>query len=210
MSLSGATTGDGADRGPQPDRDEHTPLSTSYYPLMKRLMKRLQPDRAEHTPLSTSYYPLVKRLQPDRAEYTNATDLSRGDCNLALALACAGNFAPVEQAPNEPAKGYYKGEIDRVPSISPIEHKPLDQTKDPIRSRPKHVIVVLREEGVADLASSLQTFAPHGSTITVISKQKPEVTAAPLLLLLLAQVAIAATAATCPSQHGAPFCASQC
>ena len=92
----------------------------------------------------------------------------------------------MEQAPDEPAKGYYKGEVDRVPSISPIEHKPLDQTKDPIRSRPKHVIVVLREEGVADLASSLQTFAPNGSTITVISKEKPEVTDAALHCLAIA------------------------
>lgn len=88
---------------------------------------------------------------------------------------CAGNFAPVKQAPKEPAKGYYQGEVDQVPANSPIENIPLDQTEDPIRSRPKNVIVILREEGVGDLANSLQTFAPRGSKVTVISKEKPEV-----------------------------------
>lgn len=81
----------------------------------------------------------------------------------------------MEQAPTEPAKGYYKEEVDRVPATSPIEHIPLDQTEDPIRTRAKNVIVILREEGVGDLANSLQTFAPRGSKVTVISKEKPAV-----------------------------------
>ena len=81
----------------------------------------------------------------------------------------------MEQAPEEPAKGFYKGEVDRAPSTSPIEKIPLDQTKDPIRSRPKNLVLVLREDKVGDLANSLQMFAPRGSQVTVISKEKPEV-----------------------------------
>ena len=81
----------------------------------------------------------------------------------------------MEQAPEEPAQGFYKDEVDRAPTDSPIEHKPLDQTKDPIRSRPKNLVVVLREDNVGDLANSLQMFAPRGSVVTVISKEKPEV-----------------------------------
>ena len=65
--------------------------------------------------------------------------------------------------------------MDQVPAKSPIEQIPLDQTEDPIRSKPKNVIVILREEGVGDLANSLQTFAPRGSKVIVISKKKPEV-----------------------------------
>lgn len=87
----------------------------------------------------------------------------------------AGKFFPVEQAPEEPARGFYKAEVDRVPADSPIEKVPLDQTKDPIRSRPKKVVLVLREDKVGDLANSLQEFAPKGSQVTVISKEKPEV-----------------------------------
>lgn len=89
----------------------------------------------------------------------------------------AGNFFPVEQAPEEPAKGFYKDEVDRAPSTSPIEKIPLDQTRDPIRSRPKNLVLILREDKVGDLANSLQTFAPRGSHVTVISKEKPEVQA---------------------------------
>lgn len=83
----------------------------------------------------------------------------------------------MEQAPDEPAQGFYKTEVDRAPSTSPIENIPLDQTKDPIRSRPKNVVLVLREDKVGDLANSLQEFAPKGSQVTVISKEKPQVQA---------------------------------
>lgn len=83
----------------------------------------------------------------------------------------------MEQAPDEPAQGYYKAEVDRAPASSPIENIPLDQTKDPIRSRPKNVVLVLRDHKVGDLANSLQEFAPKGSQVTVVSKEKPEVQA---------------------------------
>ena len=89
----------------------------------------------------------------------------------------AGRFFPVEQAPDEPAQGFYKVEVDQAPATSPIENIPLDQTKDPIRSRPKNVVLVLREDKVGDLANSLQEFAPKGSQVTVISKEKPQVQA---------------------------------
>lgn len=84
---------------------------------------------------------------------------------------------PVEQAPDEPAKGFYKGEVDRAPAASPThpDKVPLDQTSDPIRSRPKNLVLILREDNVGDLANSLQMFAPKGSTVTVISKEKPAV-----------------------------------
>ncbi|KAL3139211.1 hypothetical protein ABBQ32_005982 [Trebouxia sp. C0010 RCD-2024] len=91
-----------------------------------------------------------------------------------VALSTSGKFFPVEQAPEEPARGFYKAEVDRVPADSPIEKVPLDQTKDPIRSRPKKLVLVLREDKVGDLANSLQEFAPKGSQVTVISKEKPE------------------------------------
>ena len=92
-----------------------------------------------------------------------------------MGLHHSGDFVPVEQAPDEPAKGFYKDEVDRAPTDSPIENKPLDQTKDPIRTRPKNLVLVLREDNVGDLANSLQMFAPRGSVVTVISKEKPEV-----------------------------------
>ncbi len=88
----------------------------------------------------------------------------------------AGKFFPVEQAPEDPAEAFEKGNVDRAPSKSPIENIPLDQTSDPIRSKPKNLVLILREDDVGDLANSLQMFAPKGSTVTVISKEKPEVT----------------------------------
>ena len=88
----------------------------------------------------------------------------------------AGNFFPVEQAPEDPAEAFQKDKVDRAPSKSPIENIPLDQTSDPIRSKPKNLVLILREDNVGDLANSLQMFAPRGSTVTVISKEKPEVT----------------------------------
>lgn len=92
-----------------------------------------------------------------------------------VVLASSGKFVPVEQAPDEPAKGFYKGEVDRAPAASPThpDKVPLDQTSDPIRSRPKNLVLILREDNVGDLANSLQMFAPKGSTVTVISKEKP-------------------------------------
>ncbi len=87
----------------------------------------------------------------------------------------AGNFFPVEQAPEDPAEAFQKDKVDRAPSKSPIENIPLDQTSDPIRSKPKNLVLILREDNVGDLANSLQMFAPKGSTVTVISKEKPEV-----------------------------------
>ncbi len=88
----------------------------------------------------------------------------------------ADKFFPVEQAPEDPAEAFQKDKVDRVPSKSPIENIPLDQTSDPIRSKPKNLVLILREDNVGDLANSLQMFAPKGSTVTVISKEKPEVT----------------------------------
>lgn len=94
----------------------------------------------------------------------------------------------MEQAPEDPAEGFGKKEVDRVPAKSPIENIPLDQTSDPIRSKPKKLVLILREDNVGDLANSLQMFAPKGSTVTVVSKEKPEVSQtaahAPSLLLL--------------------------
>lgn len=93
----------------------------------------------------------------------------------------------MEQAPEDPAEGFGKKEVDRVPAKSPIENIPLDQTSDPIRSKPKKLVLILREDNVGDLANSLQMFAPKGSSVTVVSKEKPEVSLtaaqAPSLLL---------------------------
>ncbi|KAA6419289.1 MAG: hypothetical protein FRX49_10813 [Trebouxia sp. A1-2] len=91
-----------------------------------------------------------------------------------VVLSNTGKFFPVEQAPEDPAEAFQKDKVDRVPSKSPIENIPLDQTSDPIRSKPKHLVLILREDNVGDLANSLQMFAPKGSTVTVISKEKPE------------------------------------
>ena len=97
------------------------------------------------------------------------------DCTDTV-LMLAGKFFPVEQAPEDPAEAFQKDKVDRAPSKSPIENIPLDQTSDPIRSKPKNLVLILREDNVGDLANSLQMFAPRGSTVTVISKEKPEVT----------------------------------
>ncbi|KAL0047458.1 hypothetical protein WJX82_003858 [Trebouxia sp. C0006] len=91
-----------------------------------------------------------------------------------VVLSNTGNFFPVEQAPEDPAEAFQKDKVDRAPSKSPIENIPLDQTSDPIRSKPKNLVLILREDNVGDLANSLQMFAPRGSTVTVISKEKPE------------------------------------
>lgn len=47
--------------------------------------------------------------------------------------------------------------------------------KSPSKLKPKHIVVAWYEDRVADLLSSLANFAPENSTVTVVCKQKPEV-----------------------------------
>ena len=55
---------------------------------------------------------------------------------------------------------------------------------------PKHIIVAWWDEDITDLARSLAIFAPKGSSVTVISAEKPEVctTLFPRLRQLLSRV----------------------
>lgn len=46
---------------------------------------------------------------------------------------------------------------------------------DPDMDRAKHVVVLWYQENIADLLNSLGAFAPRGSSVTVISPEKPEV-----------------------------------
>ena len=50
---------------------------------------------------------------------------------------------------------------------------------DLLRAFPKHIVVAWWDEDIADLARSLSIFAPKGSSVTVISAEKPEVPARP-------------------------------
>lgn len=51
----------------------------------------------------------------------------------------------------------------------------LQRLTDQHRSQPKHVVVLWFEENVRDLLVSLAAFAPAGSTVSIVSREKPEV-----------------------------------
>lgn len=53
------------------------------------------------------------------------------------------------------------------------------------RIQPKHIVVLWFEESIGDLLRSLSTFAPSGSSVTVVSRAKPEVKLAPTLFTRL-------------------------
>ena len=47
--------------------------------------------------------------------------------------------------------------------------------KDWSLSKPKHIVVAWYEDNVGSLLTSLAGFAPANSTVTLVSKEKPEV-----------------------------------
>ena len=61
----------------------------------------------------------------------------------------------------------------------------LQERDDPGFQHPKHLVVAWFEGSMADLALSLAAFAPRGSSVTVISKEKPEVGSLQFCLLIL-------------------------
>lgn len=46
---------------------------------------------------------------------------------------------------------------------------------DAARLKPKHIVVAWYEDNVGNLLTSLAGFAPENSTVTLISKERPEV-----------------------------------
>lgn len=46
---------------------------------------------------------------------------------------------------------------------------------EPIRQRPKDVVVAWWHDNIADLLHSLDMFSPKGTTVRVISEEKPKV-----------------------------------
>ena len=60
---------------------------------------------------------------------------------------------------------------------------PPKDTQKSSKLKPKHIVVAWYEDKVGDLLNSLAAFAPEGSTVTVVCREKPEVI--PLTWLLI-------------------------
>ena len=54
-------------------------------------------------------------------------------------------------------------------------------SEDASNFKPKHVVVAWYEDRVGDLLSSLASFAPQNSTVSIVCKEKPEVAELSLL-----------------------------
>ena len=96
---------------------------------------------------------------------------SNSSCSQCLqsASAPAGFFRPVKQAPQRPATAFEADKLKPAP-VAGIANRP-----EPIRQRPKDVVVAWWHDNIADLLNSLDMFSPKGTTVRVISEEKPKV-----------------------------------
>ena len=81
----------------------------------------------------------------------------------------AGQFWVGDPAPQHPAAGFGREEVDEAPAGIPVD------ASSEVRARPKQILVLGWQEDIRDLVNSLDMFAPAGSGVTLVSNTKPEV-----------------------------------
>ena len=83
-------------------------------------------------------------------------------------LFLAGRFRPAQQS--------HKKEKARQTGSDLVTLVAGESQGDPLLGKPKHLVVLwLEAERISDLLLSLAAFAPDRSSVTVISRSKPEV-----------------------------------
>lgn len=105
-----------------------------------------------------------------QGNFTPSSSCPNSSCSLCprSAYAPAGFFRPVKQAPR-PATAFEADKLRPAP-VAGIAKRP-----EPIRQRPKDVVVAWWHDNIADLLHSLDMFSPKGTTVRVISEEKPKV-----------------------------------
>lgn len=76
------------------------------------------------------------------------------------------------------AKRSQKQEKLRLVGSEVVEEASKSYDNDPSKLKAKHIVVAWYEPRIGDLVESLSRFAPPGSSVTVIAKEKPEVSRA--------------------------------
>lgn len=83
---------------------------------------------------------------------------------------CAGRFEVAQR--NEKQE---KMRLTGQEYVQRLASPKVDAKHSQAKLKPKHIVVAWYEDRVGDLLSSLASFAPQNSSVSVISREKPQV-----------------------------------